>query len=149
VLSKYYEVKHMKIAISATGTSLDDQVDSRLGRAQYFLIVDTETMDFHAIENSNAMAGGGAGIQTAQMLAQENVETVLTGNCGPNAFQVFGAAGVQVIVGVSGIIREAINKYKSGELSKARQPNVGSHFGSGGSMGSGGGMGRGMGKGRK
>ena len=135
--------KHMKIAVSATGTTLDDQVDARLGRARYFLIVDTDTMDFRAIENSNAMAGGGAGIQTGQMLAQLDVKAVLTGNCGPNAFQVFGAAGIQVIVGVSGQIRAAVENFKNGTLSQAQQPNVNAHFGTGGGPGRGGGMGGG------
>jgi len=137
----------MKIAISATGPSIDDQVDARLGRARVFIIVETDTMEFNAIENPNINAGGGAGIQSAQMLAQKDVKVILTGNCGPNAFQVFGAAGVQVIVGVSGIIREAVEQYKNGAFSQASQHNVASHSG----MGGGGGMGRGggMGKGRR
>ena len=127
----------MKVAVSATGTSLDDQVDARLGRTQYFLIVDTDTLDFQAIENSNAMAGGGAGIQTAQMLSEQGVKAVLTGNCGPNAFQVFNAAGIQVIVGVSGVIRTAVEQFKNKAFSQTAQPNVAPHSG----MKGGGGMG--------
>jgi len=131
--------KNMKIAVSATGKSLDDQVDARLGRVQCFLIVDTETMEFHALDNASINAGGGAGIQTAQMLSEQNVKAVLTGNCGPNAFQVFNAAGIQVIVGVSGVIRTAVEQFKSGAFSQAATPNVAPHSG----MKGGGGMGRG------
>jgi len=42
----------MKIAVSATGLTLDAEVDPRFGRCQYFVIVDPETMEFEALENS-------------------------------------------------------------------------------------------------
>ena len=92
----------MRIAISATGTTLDAEVDPRFGRCQYFIMADPETMEFEALENSSAMASGGAGISAAQMIAGKGLEAVLTGNCGPNAYQVLSAASIQVITGVSG-----------------------------------------------
>jgi len=139
----------MKIAISATGPNLDAEVEPRFGRCPYFIIVDPDTMQFEAVENSSAMAPGGAGISAGQMIASKGVQVVLTGNCGPNAYQVLSAAGLQIITGVSGKIRDAIQAYKSGQLQPISQPNVGSHFGMGGGMGMGGrmGMGRGMGMG--
>jgi len=137
----------MKIAISATGPTLDAEVDPRFGRCQYFIIADPQTMEFESIENSNAMAGGGAGISTGQMIASKGVEVVLTGNCGPNAYQVLSAAGIQVITGVSGKIKEAIQGYQSGQFQASSQPNVADHFGMGRGMGGGMGMGRGMGRG--
>jgi len=136
----------MKIAISSTGPTLDEQVETRFGRCAYFLIVDPQTMEFEAVENPNIAAGGGAGIQSAQMMADKNVNTILTGNCGPNAFQTFGAAGVQVITGVSGTVREAVEQYNDGKLKPTDAPNVQSHFGMGGGMGMGKGAGRGMGR---
>jgi predicted Fe-Mo cluster-binding NifX family protein len=135
----------MKIAISATEPSLEVEVDLRFGRCPYFIIVDPDTMQFEALENSSAMYSGGAGISSGQMIASKGVQVVLTGNCGPNAYQVLSAAGIQVITGVSGKIRDAIQAYKSGQLKAISQPNVRSHFGMGGGMGMG--RGRGMGKG--
>ena len=102
----------MRIAISATGPSLDAEVDPRFGRCQYFIIVDPQTMQFEALENSNAAAAGGAGITTAQMIASKGATVVLTGNCGPNAYQTLSAAGIQVISGASGRIGDAIEAYK-------------------------------------
>ncbi len=119
----------MKIAVTSTGTSLDDAVEARFGRCMYFLIIDTDSMQFEAIENPNISLGGGAGIQSAQLLAEKGVATVLTGNCGPNAFSVFGQTGIEVIVGVSGTARDAVAQLKNGAFSSASEPNVGSHFG--------------------
>jgi predicted Fe-Mo cluster-binding NifX family protein/ferredoxin len=154
----------MKIAVTSTGPSLDDNVEARFGRCPYFLIIDTETMQYEAIENPNIALGGGAGIQSAQLMSEKGVTTVLTGNCGPNAFNVFGQAGIQVIIGVSGVVRNAIEQFKAGAFSSASGPSVASHFGmnaatpgptaSGQSMtspmgqGPGSGMGLGMGGGR-
>ena len=122
----------MKIAITARGNDLDSQVDPRFGRCAVFLVVDTESMAFEAVQNASAAAGGGAGIQAAQLVADRDVEAVLTGNCGPNAFRTLQAAGIEVIVGVSGTVRDAAERYKSGALAATEGPNVGSHFGMGG-----------------
>ncbi|GAJ05614.1 unnamed protein product, partial [marine sediment metagenome] len=127
--------------------NLDAEVDPRFGRCQYFIIADPETMEFEVLENSSAMAGGGAGISTGQMIASKGVTAVLTGNCGPNAYQVLSAAGLQVITGVSGKVRDAVQAYKSGRFQASSQPNVADHFGMGGGAGGGMGMGRGMGRG--
>ncbi len=138
----------MKIAVTSTGPTLDDMMEERFGRCAYFLIIDLDTLEFEALENPNIALGGGAGIQSAQLMADKGVSTVLTGNCGPNAFQTFGAANIQVITGVSGQVRQAVEQYKSGALSGATTPNVQSQFGMG--MGGGRGMGgggRGMGGG--
>ncbi len=121
----------MKIAITSAGTDLNSNVDPRFGRTPYFLIVDTDTMQFEAIENPNVNAMGGAGIQSAQLVANKGVEVVLTGSCGPNAFQTLQAAGTKVITGVVGTVSEAIERYKSGQLNPITGPNVGSHYGMG------------------
>ncbi len=121
----------MKIAFSAAGADLDAQVDPRFGRCQYFVIVDTDTMEFEAAPNSGATAGGGAGIAAAQQIAGKGLEAVLTGNCGPNAFDVLKAAGIKVFTGVSGSIKEAIESYKAGKFQSTAQPNVSAHSGMG------------------
>ncbi len=155
----------MKIAITSTGPDLNSSVDPRFGRCAYFLVIDPETKEFESIENPNISLGGGAGIQSAQLMSEKEVQTVLTGNCGPNAFRTFAAAGIQVVTGVSGSIREALDQFNAGAHRSAASPNVASHFGMGdptqtfsspgsnpqadffGYMGAGAGMGRGMGGG--
>ena len=102
-------------------------------------------MQFEVLDNSSAMAAGGAGISAAQMIAGQGVKAVLTGNCGPNAYGVLSAAGIQVITGVSGTVKDAAQQYKEGKFQGSSQANVPDHFGMGGAMG--GGMGTGMGQG--
>jgi len=133
----------MKIAVSSTGPDLDAQVDPRFGRAQHLLIVDTDDLEFEAVANPNVAAGGGAGIQTAQMIANKGAEAVLTGNCGPNAYRTLVAAGIQVYAGVSGSVRDAIDAFKGGKLGPLSEPSVPGHFGMGGGGGTQGGQGGG------
>jgi len=121
----------MKIAITATGTTLDAQVDPRFGRCQYFIVIDPDTMEFEAVANSSATAGGGAGISAAQMIAGKGIEAVLTGNCGPNAFEVLESAGIKVMTGVSGEVQEAVRDHKAGKYEASSQPNVRPHSGMG------------------
>jgi len=118
----------MKIVITSTCKSLDSQVDQRFGRAAFFIISDTETMDFAVIENKNASAGG-VGISSAKVVIDAGAEAVLTGNCGPNAQRTLSAAGVKLYTGAAGTVAEAIKLFKDGKLSEAADPNVQLHFG--------------------
>jgi len=119
----------MRICVSSHGNNLDSQVDPRFGRCQYFILVDTETLEFEAIKNPNIESMGGAGIQSGQLVTSRQVKTVITGNVGPNAFETLQAAGIKVITGASGSIREALEKYKKGELKPAGGPNTTPKFG--------------------
>jgi len=92
-------------------------------------------MSVEALENPNMSLGGGAGIQSAQLVAAQNVEFVLTGNCGPNAYETLTAAGVNVVTGCQGTVAEVIEHFKGGHLNAAGEPNVESHFGSNESAG--------------
>ncbi|MHC2994572.1 MAG: NifB/NifX family molybdenum-iron cluster-binding protein [Candidatus Atribacteria bacterium] len=119
----------MKIAITSTGPKLEDKVDPRFGRCRYFILFDTDTNKFEAIENTGAQGMGGVGIQSGQMMSDKEVKIVLTGNCGPNAFSTLQAAGIEVITGATGTVQEAIDKFKSGGFKPVSQANVSAHSG--------------------
>ena len=121
----------MRIAVTATGDTLESPLDPRFGRCPYFLIVETDNLNFEAVANPNVSRDSGAGIQAAQLLANIGVRFVVTGNCGPNAYQTLTASGIGVIVGCSGTVRNVIEEFKAGQYSTAQQPNVASHFGVG------------------
>jgi predicted Fe-Mo cluster-binding NifX family protein len=129
----------MKICVSAASNSLDSPIDPRFGRCPYFVIVDSENMQFEVIQNMASGATGGAGIQAAQTIAGKGVKVLITGNVGPNAFQALSAAGIKIVTGAFGTVREVVEKYKRGELGDTGAPTVRGHFG----MGAGKGRGRG------
>jgi predicted Fe-Mo cluster-binding NifX family protein len=122
----------MKVAISSTGPDLEAQIDMRFGRCRYFIMVDTESLEFEALDNANVAAAGGAGIRSAQLIADKGSEALISGNVGPNAFNVLSAAGIKVYSQASGSIKEALDKLKNGELTETTEPNVGNKFGFGG-----------------
>lgn len=117
----------MKICVTSQGDNLDTQLDPRFGRCQYFIFVDTDTMKYEVIKNPNIDSTGGAGIQSGQLMADRQVKAVVTGNIGPNAFQTLQSAGVDIITGASGSVREAIEHYKKGALKKTQEPTRGLH----------------------
>jgi len=146
----------LKVAVSATGESLDSPVSPRFGRCPYYVIVDTETMAFETMPNASMSAPSGAGIAAAQAVAQKGVNAVLTGNFGPNASQVLAQVGVQMVTGATGSVRQAVESFKNGGLTAASPmgssggitPGAGLGVGMRGGTGMGRGMGRGMGTGR-
>ena len=121
----------MKIAITSRGDSLESMVDPRFGRCAYFIVVDPTTEKPEAVANPAVDAMGGAGPQAAQAIAHKGVVGVITGNVGPNAFQTLRAANIRVFQFVSGTVKEALAKYKKGELSELSDSSVPQHFGSG------------------
>ncbi len=119
----------MKIAVTSKGTNLDSEVDPRFGRAAYIIIVDTETLEFEAVDNSaNVNALKGAGIQAASSISDKGAGVLLTGYCGPNAFKTLEAANIKVANDVSGTVREAVNAFKDGKISFSDKANVDGHW---------------------
>ena len=127
----------MKICVSATADNLEAQLDPRFGRCLYLIVVDSETIQFEAILNMAAGATGGAGIQAAQTTVDKGVKVDITGNVGPNAFGALSAAGIEIVTGASGTVKEVVEKFKKGELGKTDAPTVGEHSGMGRSRGRG------------
>ncbi|MBZ4037852.1 NifB/NifX family molybdenum-iron cluster-binding protein, partial [Flavobacterium sp. 17A] len=86
-----------KIAVTAFDKTPDSAVDERFGRARYIIIFDTESEETQVIDNlDNLNAAQGAGINTAQKMADLSVDLILSGHVGPKAFKVLQATGIQV-----------------------------------------------------
>ena len=119
----------MKIAVTAQGEDLKSQVDPRFGRAKCFIVIEPDSGQFTAHSNQlNLDAVQGAGIQAARAVAQHGVAAVITGNMGPKAFAALGAANIQVYIGASGTVAEAVQQWKAGTLQPADKPNVEGHW---------------------
>jgi len=119
----------MKIAVTAIEDQLTSEIDLRFGRAKYLLVVDTDTGDFKAHDNSvNLNASQGAGIQTGSNIANLGVEAVITGNVGPNAFKTLSAAGVKIFLADKQTVAEAVESFKAGQLKEVNSANVEGHW---------------------
>ncbi|MEE4261187.1 MAG: NifB/NifX family molybdenum-iron cluster-binding protein [Desulfobacteraceae bacterium] len=119
----------MRIAISSTGKNLESSLDPRFGRAAYFIILDADTMDFKAVENTqNLNLPQGAGIQAGKAVADHHVDALITGHCGPKAFKVLQSAGVKIMTGAGGTVADAIEQFKKGELTDAMEADVEGHW---------------------
>lgn len=117
----------MNICITASGQDLDASVDQSFGRARYFLFVDSDTHHIKAVENSPGAHG--AGVQAAQLLAEQGVRVLITGNVGPNAYQGLKAAGIEIYTGAKGTSRKALADFDAGLLSKTDVPTRPGHGG--------------------
>jgi len=135
----------MKICVTAVADGLDAQVDPRFGHSQYFVIVDPATMAYEAMPNAALNAPEGAGIQAAQAMVNKGVDVVISGNMGPNAFQVLSTAGVKIATGGYGTVKDAVELYQAGKLTEAGTATVAAHAGMGAATGTGSGVGLGPG----
>ena len=117
----------MKVAVTAQGKNLQAKIDPRFGRAENFIIVDLETMDYEAISNEGMNVAHGAGTQSAMLMSQKEVEAVITGNVGPNAHQTLTAAGIKMYQASNMTVAEAIEKFKNRELSEITQAGPAGH----------------------
>ena len=107
----------MKVVVSATGDNLSAHVDRRFGRCPWFLFVDSESLKCEAVLNESADAASGAGTACAQLALEKEVDAVISGQVGPNAYEVLRQAGVKIFVVSKDIsVREAIDRYKNNEL---------------------------------
>lgn len=137
-----------KICITSTGPTLGSSVDPRFGRCGYFLIVDEKGKLVKAMPNEAGQTMQGVGVSAAQVVANEKVGIVITGNVGPNAYGVLSSSGIKIFPGAFGMsVKQAFKAYKEKKL-KEVEPSTGYGFGPGRGFGPPAG-GRGFGPGRR
>lgn len=118
----------MKLIVTAASPELKAAVDPRFGRCAYFVVVDTETLDWQAQANEAINAAGGAGAQAAQFAAQQGVHAVISGDFGPNAHAALSAAEIQMyLLGPSKTVWEAVSNLAAGALQQVTAPSAAGH----------------------
>ncbi len=119
----------MRISVSATAPGPDIPVDPRFGRAAYFMVYDTDSGQWEELANAqNAGAVQGAGIQAAQLLAHADVQTLISGHCGPKAFRALTAGAIAVFTCTEGTVAQALDAYRSGKLTPLSAADVEAHW---------------------
>lgn len=117
----------MKIAIPSEGKTLESTVNQSFGRTNYFIIVDSETMQFNVIDNQAISAQGGAGVKAAQVVLDSGADSLITFNCGENAANVLKTAGIKIMKAFPGNVLSMVNKYKKDELTELTEIHPGYH----------------------
>jgi len=110
VMTKTSASVKKRVAMTSTGKTIEDPIDMRFGRCPFFLIIEGDG-SVRAVSNCARDAGGGAGIQAAQQIVNENVKVVITGQIGPNAFEVLSAAGIEVMIAPPGKGTKILEEY--------------------------------------
>jgi len=108
----------MKILFTAHGTDWNAQMDERFGRAEYLVVYDEENEKLEAIANDTSSMDHGAGLQTAQKVAELGVNVIITGNgAGGKVADIIKKTDIKVYIGAKNMtLKEAYEKYKNGEL---------------------------------
>lgn len=106
----------MKIAISASGKNLSDLLDKRFGRCEFFQVYDTDTKEIKILQNKGNQASGGAGIAAANQIVDEDIQAIITGNLGPNAFDIISENSIKAYTCECLDIEEILSKYDKKEL---------------------------------
>lgn len=111
--------------MAASGPGLDAPSTTVFGRAPYFVIVETSGGDVKLIENVQNPAAyetRGAGILAAQTIIQKNVDAVVAGSIGPNAYSALQHAGIRMFTAVPGTVRDNAIAAAEGRLQQLTGP---------------------------
>lgn len=109
----------MKITITASSETLDQPFNPRFGRADYFILIDSDTRAWEAFTNPAANARGGAGPQAVQFIDRKNSEVVISGRYGPSAFTALEAAGIKAYIANNGTVNQVLQQFLDGQLEQA------------------------------
>jgi len=103
----------MRIAVTSAGEGLESQLDERLGRCPYFVILDTDGGTVESLRNTAADASSGAGTKAMQLLMDRDVQVIITGKIGPNAAELIAEAKMEAVTDKKGTVREVFNEYRT------------------------------------
>ncbi|MCK4806527.1 MAG: NifB/NifX family molybdenum-iron cluster-binding protein [Candidatus Aegiribacteria sp.] len=119
----------MKVIVSSTGKNVDSPISKVFGRAEYYLLVDTEDFTLKSFDNPAVNQSGGAGIQAAQFVLKKKPGSVISSNIGPNAYEVLSAGSMLCYIAKGGTVRETVEAFNREELPMMGAANADSHSG--------------------
>ncbi len=108
----------MKVCVPTMGENgLDNLVGEHFGRVPTYTIVDLETDDIKVVPNTSEHMGGRG--QPPEIMAKEGVSVMICKGLGRRAITLFEELGIEVYIGASGTVKDAVNAFKQGKLQKA------------------------------
>ncbi|MHC1689087.1 MAG: NifB/NifX family molybdenum-iron cluster-binding protein [Methanothrix sp.] len=113
----------MKVCIPTMGDcGMDEALCQHFGRAPTFTIIDVDTGTVQVLPNVSEHMGG-SGLPTETIFA-EGVHVMIVGGLGPKAVSAFSQAGVDVFVGATGTVKDAIEDWRADMLTRANLENA-------------------------
>ena len=113
----------MKIVISATGRDTESDIDTTFHRCPFFLVFDTKTNLLRTLENTTRDRPSEIGATVGQIVANEGIDTVITSNIGPRAFEIFEGYGIKIYQ-AKGKVNDAIQQLENGKLSEITKATI-------------------------
>lgn len=102
----------MKIALPTR----QNVIDSHFGHCEYYTVFTVEDKTIVAQETVDSPAGCGCKSNIAQILATMGVNVMLAGNMGDGAVNVLNHAGIEVVRGCSGDVKEVALAWLAGNV---------------------------------
>ena len=113
----------MKICIPTMGENgLDNLVGEHFGRVPTYTIVELDTDEVKVIPNTSEHMGGQG--HPPEIMAREGVKIMVCRGLGRRAITMFEELGIDVYIGASGTVRDAIDAFKQGKLQKASEADA-------------------------
>ena len=104
---------------------LKGNLSQHLGKTPYFVLInweDEQIENFQVIESKAKHLGGA--MTPGEFIAGSGANKLLCGNLGPKAVQMLQNAGIEVYVGASGTVIEALQSWSKGKLKLASKDTV-------------------------
>jgi len=113
----------MKIGVPTMGDKgMDETIGEHFGRVPTYTIVDLDTNEVTVIPNTSHHMGGQG--QPPEILQSKGIQVMLCRGLGMQAITLFQGFGIDVHIGATGTVREAIDAFKLGQLQKAAIGNA-------------------------
>ncbi len=110
----------MKICVPTLGENgLNNRVGEHFGRVPTYTIVDLDTGEVKVIPNTSHHMGGR--VDPPEIMAREGVNVMICQGLGRRAITMFEEFGIEVYIGASGTVKDAVEAFKQGTLQKASE----------------------------
>ncbi|HMN49284.1 MAG TPA: NifB/NifX family molybdenum-iron cluster-binding protein [Ignavibacteriaceae bacterium] len=113
----------MKIALSISKHFDSTSLLEVFGRSSHYFIHDTEKKSDEILSNPYYIELGGAGLQSARFLIDQNVDVLITKKIGINPLRFLTSASIKVYQSKDVILTEIIKNFNEGKLNELRISN--------------------------
>jgi predicted Fe-Mo cluster-binding NifX family protein len=117
----------MKVAIPVEDKNMKSSISEHFGRTEYFLIYDMNSKEENFVKNTAANSSGGAGIEAAQIVLDQRIDTLIVPRLGNNAGEVLKKENIKLFKNESNSIETTLKALEEGELSSLEKIHPGFH----------------------